>query len=654
MNDNRFNKNDNIKQNDNKLPENLTVNEIQKRLKEISDYKYALDQSSIVAITDPKGIITYVNDYFCQISKYSAKELIGQDHRIINSGYHPKEYIRYLWVTIANGRVWRGEFRNKAKDGTFYWVDTTIVPFLDENNKPYQYVTIRSDITERKLAQEAIRESEEKYRNVTENIDDFLFTFELVGKVLKPIFYTSSVEKITGYKQSEFLSESTLFLKIIYPDDLLIFEKKLKTILRSKLQASEEMEFRILNKHGYIVWVRTRMNILRNPEGIISKIYGLVGDISLRKRAEKELNKATENLIKLNETKDKFISILSHDLRTPFSSILGFTDLLIDDEDLTEEEKKQYVGFIQESSKSMLALVNSLLDWTRLQTGRIKFEPEKLSSRMIVINCINSLLGVALQKNITIKSEIEQNVNIYADNNLMTQVFNNLISNAIKFTKPGGEIIISVASSKKTRFYEFSVRDNGVGINPENIQDLFRIDTKYTSEGTAGEKGTGLGLSLVKEIIEKHGGNIWVESEYGKGSKFKFILPIASAIILLVDDSKTDRLLYSKILHNITPDYNIEIASNGKEALEKIIASPPALVITDNIMPEMNGYELILEIKKLDIKRKLQIIILSGDIDRSTIDDYTNLGIEYVFQKPVNLSNFKTAVEKSLKKGLIG
>jgi PAS domain S-box/PAS domain S-box len=653
MNDNRFNKNDNIKQNNNKLPENLTVNEIQKRLKEISDYKYALDQSSIVAITDPKGIITYVNDNFCQISKYSVKELIGQDHRIINSGYHPKEYIRDLWVTIANGRVWRGEFRNKAKDGTFYWVDTTIVPFLDENNKPYQYVTIRSDITERKLAQEAIRESEEKYRNITENIDDFLFTFELVGKVLKPIFYTSSVEKITGYTQSEFLSESTFFLKIIYPDDLPIFEKKLKTILRSKLQVSEEMEFRILNKHGYIVWVRTRMNILRNPEGIISKIYGLVGDISLRKRAEEELNKATENLIKLNETKDKFISIISHDLRTPFSSILGFTDLLIDDEDLTEEEKKQYVGFIQESSKSMLALVNSLLDWTRLQTGRIKFEPEKLSSRMIVINCINSLLGVALQKNITIKSEIEQNVNIYADNNLMTQVFNNLISNAIKFTKPGGEIIISVASSKKTRFYEFSVRDNGVGINPENIQDLFRIDTKYSSEGTAGEKGTGLGLSLVNEIIEKHGGNIWVESEYGKGSNFKFILPIASANILLVDDSKTDRLLYSKILHNITPDYNIEIASNGKEALEKIIASPPALVITDHLMPEMNGYELILEIKKLDIKGKPQIIILSGDIDRSTIDDYTNLGIEYVFHKPVNLSNFKTAVEKSLRKGLL-
>jgi signal transduction histidine kinase/ActR/RegA family two-component response regulator len=430
-------------------------------------------------------------------------------------------------------------------------------------------------------------------------------------------------------------------------------KKKLKTILRSRIQVSEEMEFRIINKRGNIVWVRTKINVIRNADGKISKIYGLVSDISLRKKAEEELNRSTENLIKLNETKDKFISIISHDLRTPFSSILGFTDLLIGDEDLTEEEKKQYVRFIQESSKSMLELVNSLLDWTRLQTGRIKFEPEKISARMIVINSINSLSGTALQKNINLKSEVEKDLTIYADNSLMSQVFNNLISNAIKFTKPGGEIVISASPSKKTRFYEFSVRDNGVGIKPENMKELFRIDTKFSSEGTAGEKGSGLGLSLVNEIIEKHGGNIWVESEYGKGSNFKFILPIASANILLVDDSKTDRLLYSKILKNITPDYNIEVASNGKEALEKIVTAPPALVITDHLMPEMNGYELTMEIKKLDIKGKPPVIILSGDIDRSTIDDYTNLGIEYVFHKPVNLINFKTAVEKSLRKGLL-
>jgi PAS domain S-box-containing protein len=131
-------------------------------MEKIADYKYALDVSSIIAITDQKGIINYVNDNFCNISKYSAEELIGQDHRIINSGYHPKEFIKNLWTTIANGKVWKGELKNKAKDGTTYWVDTTIVPFLNTDNKPYQYVAIRSDITDRKRGEEQIKKSNEK------------------------------------------------------------------------------------------------------------------------------------------------------------------------------------------------------------------------------------------------------------------------------------------------------------------------------------------------------------------------------------------------------------------------------------------------------------------------------------------------------------
>ena len=302
----------------------------------------------------------------------------------------------------------------------------------------------------------------------------------------------------------------------------------------------------------------------------------------------------------------------------------------------------------------MLSLVNSLLDWNKLQSGRIQFEPEKTYVYSIIENSINSLAGAALRKKITLRSTVSKEIQIFVDENLISQVFNNLISNAIKFTNSNGTISISVKPSERLRFLEFSIQDTGVGIKAADVKKLFSVDSKFTKEGTSGEKGSGMGLNIVNDIIQKHGGSIWVESEPGKGSNFKFTLPIASAVILLVDDNKTDRLLYSKILKNITPDYNVEVASNGKEAMEIIIKSPPALVITDHNMPEMNGIRFVQEIQKLEVKSKPPIIILSGDIDRTAIHDYGLLGIDYIFQKPVNLANFKQAVERTIRKGLLG
>lgn len=179
-------------------------------MKELNDYKYALDESAIVAITDQKGVIIHANDNFCKISKYKREELIGRDHRIINSGYHSKEFIRELWVTIANGEIWRGEMKNKAKDGSVYWVDTTIVPFLNEQNKPYRYVAIRADITPRKKVEEELVKYSTALEYQNQQLIDFCYivSHNLRGPILNISMLVDFIEKTADIeKQTEAFSK---------------------------------------------------------------------------------------------------------------------------------------------------------------------------------------------------------------------------------------------------------------------------------------------------------------------------------------------------------------------------------------------------------------------------------------------------------------
>lgn len=589
-----------------------------------------------------------VNTSFANIFGYeSGKDLLGLNFLSLTDEKDSEKVGEYLKLIKGGNKLYtKFEFLARLKNKTNFYCEASASVF-DVNNIKYLVMIVR-DITEKKRAQEIIKRSEEKYRNITENIDDFLYTYEKIGNSLRPVFYTASVEKITHYTQDEFLTDTKMLLKIIHPDDFAEVKKKIRNLFKSHIQVSGEVEFRLISKLGNVVWVRNKLNIVRNSKGEIQKLYGLVSDVSLRKKAELELKKSSDKLIKLNETKDRFISIISHDLRTPFSSVVGFTDLLLNDKELSEKEKTQYIKYIQDSSNSMLALVSSLLDWTRLQTGRVRFEPDRYNIKEIINSSISLMSGVALQKNIKLIQEIEEDTYVFIDKDLIQQVFNNLLSNAIKFTNEDGQIIISKRPYEKSRFIEFSVKDNGIGIKEENIDKLFNVDTKYTSEGTKGEKGSGLGLSLVKEIINKHGGDIRVESTYGLGTEFIFTLPVASENILLVDNNKTDSILYTKILDNITPDYKTFVVSNGKEALDFILTNTPALVITENDMPEMNGYNLIKEVNRSELKIKPPFIVLSYDIDKYAINDYEELGVEYIFKKPVNIRELKSAIEKSL------
>lgn len=609
---------------------------------------FATSEDGIAIESNGKYILA--NDAFTSMFGYrSPDEMARIDYFSIISPEEKGLFEQYIHSRAAGtSGTNRIEFLGLKKDGSRFHIEASVTHFMFQ--KQDFTVLIVRDISERKRTQQAIKESEERYRSITENLDDFFWTAERFKGTMKTIFYSAAVEKMTGFTQTELLVDSKLFLKMIYPDDFPDVKNELKKFYQNFYKKSTELVFRILHKQGNIVWVRNKLTAIRDRKGEVIKMYGLVSDISAQKHAEQVLQESAENLSKLNEAKDRFISIISHDLRTPFSSIMGFTDILMNEEDLAADEMRNYVGFIRDSAQSMLTLVNSLLDWTKIQTGRISFEPNRYDLADIASKNISTVQGISLKKEIEVVSHIDKDIFVFVDEGLLMQVFNNLLSNALKFTRPGGKIEILAEHSEHPRFLKITVKDNGVGMSEENLQKLFKLDSKLTTEGTAGEKGTGLGLTLVWEIVNRHGGKIWAESKKNEGSSFIFTLPKASATILLVDDSNTDRILYSKIIRNITHDYEVITAANGKEALKIVETAAPALVIMDHIMPVMNGLDFVRTLQYSTIKGKPPVIILSGDVGKSETLAYNDLGVEYVFSKPVNLGRFKDAVEKCLKK----
>lgn len=626
-------------------------------LKKESEKDMMLIRSVFEASVDGIALIhkkkfALMNDSFVKMFGYqSASELLGLDPLQL---IHEKDRWRISnFIDLAEEVKEvpsRYTFTALKKDGSTFEAENSVSSYEFELDK--FFVWVLRDETEESKARQALLESETKYRSITESINECIWAAEKINNELKAVFYTNAIKKITSYEPQEFLEDEELWGKIIHPDDVDAVGEKMDRLYADPIRNMETLEYRIIDKYGNIIWIENKITCVRDERGKIQKVFGIISDITIAKRAEEELKKSANELRELNETKDRFISIISHDLRTPFSSIIGFADLLLTDKSMDEEKRTQYIQFIKESSKSMLSLVNSLLDWTRLQTGRIKFEPDRINAKFIIEKSFQILSGAALQKKIKLINEIDKDFFIHADENLLLQVFNNLISNAIKFTKPEGQIVVSAKLNVEMKQVEFSVKDNGVGIKQEDIQKLFKVDTKFTTSGTAGEKGSGLGLSLVHDIIKKHGGDIWVKSEVGKGSQFIFSIPVASSYLLLVDDSRTDRLLYSKLLKSLMPNYNILEAENGKKALDIIKESLPALVITDHNMPIMNGYEFVKQLNVTQLKYRPPVIVLSGDVNSAVESEYKEFGVEYIFAKPVNLGKFKEAIEKSLRKAI--
>jgi len=301
----------------------------------------------------------------------------------------------------------------------------------------------------------------------------------------------------------------------VHPDD---FDFCLQTYVTAfDIRESFFMEYRMKNKAGEYRWIRDFGRPFFDLDNTFLGYIGSCYDVTDIKNYEFKL-------IELNATKDKFFSIIAHDLKSPFNAIVGYGEMLL--EQLREkdyEKSEEYASFVLQSSNRAMDLLMNLMEWAQSQSGRMPFNPEKIDCKSIIDDSIELFEDAAIQKELTFSTQVPDNVCIFADKAMISTVFRNLISNAIKYTKPKGKIRIQV--EKKQDMCLFSVADSGIGIPQPSIEQLFRIDQSFSTSGTNNEKGTGLGLILCKEFIEKHGGSIWVESEEGKGSCFYFTLP---------------------------------------------------------------------------------------------------------------------------------
>lgn len=483
--------------------------------------------------------------------------------------------------------------------------------------------------------------------NFSEGMTDVFFIAENFDGQ-NNFFISDSIEKITGYSPSEIDALPEHLYSLAFDDDLPIIKKALMELKNNSTRNESEIAYRIIAKDGKIIWLSESILVKRElGSGKIIEQKSTVLDITGLKNKEAELQKSLEVLKEQNVSKDKFISIISHDLRAPFTTLLGFSEILLNEAEVSEEEKNEYLHYIYDASKSQLNLINCLLDWSRLQTGRIKVEPVRLNVKQAISNAITPLTGDAMRKNIDIKLDIPSDLHINADERLFGQAIINFTTNAIKFTPEGKDVHIS-SSRFKEGMIEVVVRDEGLGISEENQSKLFRIDQKFSLVGTSGEKGSGLGLTLVKEIVDKHGGQVWFYSQIGEGSEFHFTIPEAKNLILLVEDDEDIRNSYKKIFETALPNFDLKFAANGYEAINMYRDLLPTIIITDHDMPLMNGIQLVEAIHKKESNRSIPIVVISAKLSEEITRKYLKLGIDKIVLKPVNQEQLARVVRECL------
>ncbi|MGA9979980.1 MAG: PAS domain S-box protein, partial [Candidatus Sulfotelmatobacter sp.] len=536
------------KQAEQALQQSLVTSEA--ALKELADQKFALDQHAIVATTDVQGTITYVNDKFCTISGYSKDELLGRNHRILNSAHHPKEFFQQMYHAIANGQVWHDEICNRAKDGSLYWVDTTIVPLAAEDGKPRQYIAIRADVTQRKQAEVALVQKAEELalksaelagsrealesqtlmlQSVLDSMSEGLVATDTQGKF---ILWNPAAERIVGMGPAEMSPEQwTTHYGVYLPDAVTPFPPEQNPSLRAIHGEASAAEMFLKNRTlGGGIWIEINGSPLKDKNGVLRGGVAAFRDISRRRADEREIRKLNEELElrvatrtaelqSANKELEAFSYSISHDLRAPLRHISGFARIVIEDfAPSLPAEAQRHLQRIEQGAGRMGQLVDELLNLTRVGRQTLAVHATGLGS---VVQDVITMLEPEIAGR-QVQWKVAELPIVECDAILVRQVFQNLIGNALKYSRPRSPAVIEIGQTVKDGQTVIFVRDNGVGFSMKYADKLFGVFQRlHRAEDF---EGTGVGLATVHRIVQKHGGQVWAEAEIDHGATFYFTL----------------------------------------------------------------------------------------------------------------------------------
>ncbi|RMH52370.1 MAG: response regulator [Zetaproteobacteria bacterium] len=622
---------------------------------ELKYQRLAIDQHSIMAVTDLAGTIVEVNDKFCEVSGYSREELIGQNHRILKSGVHPDDFYADLWRTISSGRVWHGEVCNRRKDGSLYWVDSTIIPVADDQGRLRRYIAIRTDITARKQAEQARAESERCMEQVMESALDAIVVTDAEGRILQ---WNPAASRLFGYSREEMVGGGNIDRLI--DTALLDHGPILGRYIEIEVQAAD----------GSSIPVEMSMNMLK--QGGTTHYSFFFHDIRAQKEAAEAMAHAAKEAREAAESKSMFLSMVSHELRTPLNGVIGMSDLLMDTP-LTEEQR-EFAATIRASSEALLAIINDILDFSKIEAGKMEIEEVDFDLRAVVEGSAVVVAHKAGNKPVALLPFVDPAIppTLKGDPTRLRQIMLNLIDNAMKFTSEGHVVAradLLAFGNDRVRI-RFSVEDTGIGLSEAAQAKLFQPFVQADGSTTRRFGGTGLGLAICRRLVQLMGGEIELHSREGEGSCFSFVLDFPVGVepeqprvapetlraleevrLLLVDDDAVARDVLGRYIR--AWNMELETASGGDEALELLARAReagrlPDMMLIDLKMPQMDGFELADRVRRLLPEARMPLVLCTAHGGMGLKQQAEAHGFDRLLIKPVRMSQLLDAIASSL------